>query len=44
MGHFVRHWPADLIEDVENAVRERVSQSNLVGSYTELKPLHPQVC
>ena len=26
MGHFTKHWPADKVEEVEDVIRERVSQ------------------
>ena len=25
MGHFAKHWPAELVEDVEDVIRKRVS-------------------
>jgi len=35
MGHFTKHWPANLVTEVEDIVRECVSQL-LVRSYTLL--------
>ena len=26
MGHFAKHWPAELVEDVEEVIRNRVSK------------------